>query len=67
MNYPEKSLIFRIWIKNTSKYKSRLKKPYKNESKMDQNSNEGLEPKFGTFGVPVGTNLDPSPRALGLG
>ena len=32
----KKGLIFRIWIKNSSKYNSRLKKSSKNESKLDQ-------------------------------
>ena len=41
---------------------------------MDQNSNEGLAPEVGTFGlpngtfqVPIGTNLGLGPRALRSG
>ena len=47
-NHQKMSFIFRIWIKNTSKGKSQLKKKKKNfkkKSKVDQKSNARLAPK----------------------
>ena len=45
LNFWINGLIFRIWIKNVSKYNSRLKNPQKKESKLDQNSNTSSTPK----------------------
>ena len=45
LNIKKKWLIFRIWIKNTSKCNSWLKKPQKNESKSKQNWKGGSAPK----------------------
>ena len=58
LNYHfKKSLIFRIWIKNASKCKSRLKKPQKRSPKRTKTRTRGRHPKglFGTFGVLIST------------
>ena len=60
MNYPEKSLIFRIWIKtslSTSPGSKNRKKGVQNGLKPESG------PRFSTFGV---LNGGPSSRAFGL-
>ena len=52
MNYQKRSLIFRIWIKNTTKCKSQLKKPQKMSPKQTKIQTRDQHPKgpFSTFG-----------------
>ena len=45
LNIRKNWLIFRIRIKNASKYNSQLKNPQRKESKLDQNSNADSTPK----------------------
>ena len=68
LNYPEKSLIFRIWIKNASTYESLLKKPQKRSPKWTKTQKRAQHPKvpFDTFKVTNGTHLGFGLRALGL-
>ena len=66
LNHQKRSLIFRIWIKNESKCKSRLKKPQKRSPKWTKTQTWDRHPKgpFGTFRVPIGTNVGHGLRAL---
>ena len=58
LNYQKRSLIFRIWIKNVSKRKSRLKKPQNRCPKLTKTQTRVRRPRrpFGILGVPIGTN-----------